>query len=136
MSTDLWSLRPEFRALLQPYPRQLRKSGYAYARDICATEQIHSVLCGDANFRRLCGGEFPGESYLRRFRRHNRTAITHCLSVVLGFLGVRVQANTPTDQAAHQPSGSPASEGLPGQNPNLVEAQRRIDKAILLDMVE
>ena len=31
MSTDLWSLRPEFRALLQPYPRQLRKSGYRRA---------------------------------------------------------------------------------------------------------
>ena len=109
---------------------------YCYAKEVCATEAIYGLLCGDANFRRLCGDEFPGESYLRRFRRYNRSAIAHCLSAVLGFLGRKGSANTPAVPAARESSGRAASASVQSQDPILTEAQRRIDIAIILDMVE
>lgn len=56
---------------------------YFYAAGIYSSADIEESMCRDCEFRRVCGGEFPGPKTLRAFRRNNREVLERCVCNIL-----------------------------------------------------
>jgi hypothetical protein len=88
---------------------------YCYASEIYSSTDIEDLMRRDVNFRTVCGNQIPDAQILRRFRRHNREALEHCLYCVLQLLA---------DQAGAHPTDSEVME----------RAHQEITTAVLMDM--
>ena len=88
---------------------------FYYASDIYSSADIEDAMGRDAEFRIMCGGEFPDKRTLRKFRRHNREVIEQCLYKVLQFIAKR--------------NGTHMSEG-----DLLADVHQRVTTAIAMDM--
>jgi hypothetical protein len=90
---------------------------YCYASEVYCSGDIEDFMRCDASIRQLCGNEVPDADTLRRFRRHNREAIEHCLYEVLRQVA---------DQAGAHPADAEIQE----------RAHQHVATAILMDMHE
>ena len=78
---------------------------YCYASEVYCSTDIEDFMRCDASIRELCGNEIPDASTLRRFRRHNREAIEHCLCEVLRQMAEQAgvhAAEAEIQERAHQ----------------------------------
>jgi len=91
--------------------------GCCYAYDIYASWDVEQLMRRDAEFRRLCGNEFPDALTLKRFRRYNREALERCVMEMLRAVAVE-SGKRPTDGELRD------------------EAHERVNTAILMDMHE
>jgi len=107
---------------------------YCYASAVFSSREIEARLRKDRTLILLCGHELPDWHLIRRFRRHNRDLIQHCLEVTLyranaasgARASVSPEGNDPMPSAAR--SSDAVDRGLCGE-----DASERIRWAINLD---
>lgn len=108
---------------------------YAYALGVYASSEVEAMMRADANFRRLCGGEFPHEHALKRFRRANADAIRNCLEQTLKIIS-KGERNQPVYvgvlRSAWKRDGNQQGESWDDVQ-IAAEATERVDRAIWID---
>ncbi len=106
---------------------------YCYAKEIYAATDIEDCMCRDASFVRLCNQEFPGALILRRFRRYNREAITHCLAEALRSVQNSQRAEVPAKPAGPPVAGGRSAPQTEASLDTWTEAHRRVETAVFVD---
>ena len=91
-----------------------------YAREIFGSVEIERLMQRDADFRQLCGQEFPEARSLRRFRRENRSILESCLGAALRFLD------------GQRPPGRPSLS----EAKLVAETKRRLEMAMFMDSMD
>ena len=101
-------------------PALLALLAICYAREIFSSVEIERLMQRDAEFRQLCGQEFPDARSLRRFRRENRSILESCLGAALRFLDAQRPAEHPPLDATELAA----------------ESRRRLATAMFLDSMD
>lgn len=105
---------------------------YCYAAGIYGSHEIEDLLFKEENIQRLSGDKWVQPSQIRCFRRQHRDLLRRCLSQLIR----EVRARSGTIAQRSEPAGEVSTGRMPGAWDCELEAEARIQLAILIDSME
>ena len=102
---------------------------YCYTIGVYGSQEVEEMMYSDAEFRSLCGMNYPDWRQLKRFRRRNHEPLRRSLKETFrGAWRLTGQPGVPSATEA-RPEGDALPEWL------AAEAQSRIDQAMFIDQM-